>query len=810
MSEIQDTQKYLFRVQRLFNGTMYKETISANDCVDVSLLISKIKQSQQLRLYSVPCSLNLRDYSNEIIDPFMEIEDLCKIFQELPKANRIISVECIEDPKSKRLKLDPDDLLNYCSITKLLDLLEDHGIQSETNILAGNPRIYGVFQSFTKETWFEKVHDENLSVKLYDIMHETTFKKSNYKTIFPFFDEKNEFATTMLDREEATAKINEIAWGCPWIPTPKFNPFLIITSCGMGKTYFMIMIALQNVDDSYKCQPIIEARDCGRIISFDFLKNTVHITNEVEAESFLKQLLIFFLCLIFDKFYVDGIYFESVSFRCINQYESLKNENLRRMIPLWMEKSFDFMMAEYIRLTNIAFETVSAVPPVFLFDEIQTISKPTDIKSENGNYHTSLSLLFKTLSNTYQPSCICSGLNDGNIEDLKEGSGFIPIMISLPSLVKSAETFWENMAKKHQIESKFNRHDNLIQSLIFASYQIPRLLCIAFMVWMSYQLNGFATNEERVLQQFEESSATYYFQSSQALNNFSVHEMAHILLACGVRYDVEDSSTVVPGTAIPWKSLIARSIVFPHGKGYVFPFSYLWIKKETPNNIKSQAQKDIESLCSTIVKGLHIKDLHFNYDSLCKCNLKNIGLSFEKMIAASLAVRYYLISLSTTDNSKITLANIYSFETDSGEDSAEVQLGSVTVDLHNGIAYPETEFFKNSDNTPFDSAIIHNIKAANAHHDLFIPTGLGLIPIQVKSSFDKPKASYLRSQFQISKGSPVPLDYLIVVTLEVEKTEIVDSIVYLSGRGAINGLTLCLYTYLKKIKSQINRPENIE
>jgi hypothetical protein len=58
----------------------------------------------------------------------------------------------------------------------------------------------------------------------------------------------------------------------------------------------------------------------------------------------------------------------------------------------------------------------------------------------------------------------------------------------------------------------------------------------------------------------------------QILQEFTTESIAHILLACGVHWIVNNEESNVPGT-----ELIHKSLIFPYLDGcYIFPFSLVW------------------------------------------------------------------------------------------------------------------------------------------------------------------------------------------------------------------------------------------
>ena len=110
----------------------------------------------------------------------------------------------------------------------------------------------------------------------------------------------------------------------------------------------------------------------------------------------------------------------------------------------WLRKvarySTESMIDGYIRLTNIAFGTEEATPPVFLLDENQNLRRPTNVESsfsEDGKSqkHSKLSLLLLQLTGKLKPVCICAGNNCGEIIPITERTVILPQVLSLTPLV---------------------------------------------------------------------------------------------------------------------------------------------------------------------------------------------------------------------------------------------------------------------------------------------------------------------------------------------------------------------------------------
>ena len=122
-----------------------------------------------------------------------------------------------------------------------------------------------------------------------------------------------------------------------------------------------------------------------------------------------------------------------------------------RIISTFGEKkclrlSTDWMIGEYIRLTNIAFSVSCATPPVFLLDEVQLLCDSTTTRSGcDGRYFTIFSLLLSKLAGIHKPVCICTGTNNGKILKISEKSLMFPKVLSLTPLKTGYIQNWNEM-----------------------------------------------------------------------------------------------------------------------------------------------------------------------------------------------------------------------------------------------------------------------------------------------------------------------------------------------------------------------------
>ncbi|KAJ3002672.1 UNVERIFIED_CONTAM: hypothetical protein HDU68_006105, partial [Siphonaria sp. JEL0065] len=316
---------------------------------------------------------------------------------------------------------------------------------------------------------------------------------------------------------------------------------------------------------------------------------------------------------------VDGILFQSQAFPPIGNLENVQLKFKKWLDSAWTA-STDDVIIEYKRLTNLAFGVSSEAPLVFLFDEIQVLDTPTNVKSTFYNAsvnHTGLSLLLTRLATPLKSLCLCAGTSDGKILDITEYSSVVPKLFSFTTLVDKYDEFWREMTNFENSKSRTepliaSDDQDLIAALVYASYQIPRLLLFAHETWSSHRASG-KTNREFFLQSFEAKALAYYPEMMKIWisESFSAHQLAHIILSCGVHYSVESVDSLVPGTEILFSTLIRQALVFPYlDNCYLIPFSLLWnadARSPTLNAKVSNRKLAVKEVCQGIVPNLKIE-----------------------------------------------------------------------------------------------------------------------------------------------------------------------------------------------------------
>jgi hypothetical protein len=659
--------------------------------------------------------------------------------------------------------------------------------------------------------------------------------RSKENQYFPFFDAAIEKylqelgEDALLARDDNIKRVNTII---SRRHIEKYQPIICSTSRGMGKTAFMEAIGMQLVKPGLKNQLIMDALAYGRILSFDFASAAAEnaIPSQEDIKTFFTRLMIYFLCRMFAGTQVDGIHFQEVSFNIIAVFSGTHGRfNEWKAACLQLEA--DRMMDEYIRLTNLAFGVNCSSPPVFLLDEIQGLCKPTTVQSKlmlGGQvvYHSFLSLLLTQLADKHKPVCICTGTNNGNIVNITEKSKILPQFISLTTLHNDGdpELFWSQrtkyLSKGSRIKAEIQgRDEDIIASLVCASYRIPRLLVLAHDAWFHHRTVSNLSDAISPLQAYEDAAATYYGEMMELLFNpcFTETDIAHILLCCGVRWKVRDIYSFVPGTKHQWNLLLNTSLVFPYQDNcFIIPFELMW-KARTPTSREegdyTRTKAAIEEICSSLVPNLDINNLFVSYDQLRQLSLYKLGICYESLFASSLAAKYYLRKLEQKNNHLQFLPIVKLYDIDREDTVLRRILSSISVDFSLGLDLPGKEAFVNSTNLP--PAVVHNCKIQSAHHDIILPAKVQgpngdvrlNIPVSCKASFDLSSDKTIQSQLKTSKQNDEPVHLLIWMYLGSEKREenYQGKAVFLNGDGCCNGLALDMFALTKKLISQNNK-----
>ncbi|MEN9647657.1 MAG: hypothetical protein RLY57_461, partial [Candidatus Parcubacteria bacterium] len=360
------------------------------------------------------------------------------------------------------------------------------------------------------------------------------FDPNSYELDFPFFQANGVTYLSVIARKGQFDKINAIVTGRT--SEPKYQPIVVSGSRGIGKTFMLKKIGMQ--DHPHKLDALENSKKCGRVVSFDCSTMTfakkAYEANAMDMdqkdmfpslEQFFPCLLIFFLCRMFDGYTVDGILFKKAG----GVYKVLSHQGhqtkFNEWINKWREKPVDACIEEYIRLTNIAFDknfSAKDAPLVFLLDEVQQWTHVTKFKSKKDGYHTIISKLLTLLANS-RPVCVCAGTSIGKLFEITDKSAIKPISVDLETFSKKEdyELFWKELTD-HELKGKpdsfeYSMDDADVLALIYASYQIPRILWIAHREWFNGKKKDL--KKELVLQTFERRARGYYPEMSKLLIN---------------------------------------------------------------------------------------------------------------------------------------------------------------------------------------------------------------------------------------------------------------------------------------------------
>ena len=227
---------------------------------------------------------------------------------------------------------------------------------------------------YSSDNWKELILDGPLGVgiSIYNKIQEIKeinefpeFDYSTYKLNFVFFEfEEGELEKELFDRDDVITEINELA--NERLSRQKYWPIVISTTKGMGKTFLLKKLGSQQLKSNLKCPLIQEAISCGRIITFDFIKESESLEDLEDLYSFFARLMVYHLCLLFDGTRVDGINFKKIhSFKDVGKTVG-KHKSFDNWLKKWQNsQGTAFTIDEYIRLTNIAFKVNNNTPPVF-------------------------------------------------------------------------------------------------------------------------------------------------------------------------------------------------------------------------------------------------------------------------------------------------------------------------------------------------------------------------------------------------------------------------------------------------------------
>jgi len=385
--------------------------------------------------------------------------------------------------------------------------------------------------------------------------------------------------------------------------------------------------------------------------------------------------------------------------------------------------------------------------------------------------------------------CICTGTDDGQIASITDMSSLIPQLLSLSTLTDDYEQYWREMTDHRNSvmhASIVYEPCQLVNSLVFASHKIPRLLLVAHDTWCRHQLRV-DSDREFVLQQFEVEATKYCPETLSVWANYCEADIAHIILSCGCHWPVNNIDSSVPGTTISWRSLIQRSLVFPYDSDcFCFPFNLVWRETRIVDRELAVRKKSLERFCQEKVPGLVIKDMFISYLDLCKCDLFNLGMCYESLFVSSM---YYLLVTATHPASSLVhFHQLYAFS--DAEARACALLADTLVDFSSGIHLPLSECLVEDDIPP---AVTHNRK--HRKHDIIFHTNNGALPVSAKA--------VVEDQLRITKNDERLVPLLIWLSLGADLSESqFPQVACIEGSGVCNGLSTDMFRLVKQLKSE--------
>ena len=542
-----------------------------------------------------------------------------------------------------------------------------------------------------------------------------TFDVSSEKGVsFHFLPTNGETFLPIIARDDLLQDIKSFL---DRLPRPKFSPLVISTTRGLGKSFFLKKLAMQDMKDHLRSNLIGDAKKYGRIISFDFSSQLNAVTSTDDCERFFTLLMIHHLCELFDGRRVDNINFCRISFSSVKTYKST-HESFNTWHAKFVQYPAYLMIMEYIRLTDIAYGVQCKAKPVFLLDEIQNLAEsPTTVRSKLNHTHTLLSYLLTQLSIS-SPICICTGTKGSSVELITDRSSFNPIILHMkPFILTHRDLYYETMiyfTKKEQGINIDMKPDSNLMLLNALTLGVPRLLNLSFTEWFILKKAG-VKDPAQYISSYRKSASSYYSEITKIMQMFSIDDLCHIFMCCGVHWPVEDVSSNVPGTSITWENLISNCYIFPTSNGsYVFPFDLVW--ENTPDDLR----KEIIERCSCFVKDLNIEDLFitFNskgeFDDLSQHSEISMGYRFERLFVASIATKYYIYKL-VYPNKYPKFSDLYDFGTeDVSRNRSKSLLKNIVLNLSDGIHYPEKQ------ENITKRSVIHNRTVTNSHHDVIL------------------------------------------------------------------------------------------
>eukprot|EP01124_Arcella_intermedia_P023270 TRINITY_DN3654_c0_g2_i3.p1 TRINITY_DN3654_c0_g2~~TRINITY_DN3654_c0_g2_i3.p1 ORF type:complete len:627 (+),score=103.37 TRINITY_DN3654_c0_g2_i3:227-2107(+) len=603
------------------------------------------------------------------------------------------------------------------------------------------------------------------------------------------------------------------------LDSEKYEPIIISTSRGMGKTFFMKKLVkgdLSNIGTE-PIKMIQDAYKLGRVATMEASHMDQFLVNTELINKFWQMTIIFNLTYIFDETRVDGINFENRSISSILACLTTATTPLEKWIKQVLNSSVDNACKEMIRLTNIAFHQQDLTTrPVFLIDNVQYLAKQTDIQSTKpGLNHTKLSCIINQLI-SYRVLAIFAGTTSGNIELVAEYSNFVPIYIHLSRLnTKNAYTMYCKLCeRKNNLNNlvtpitPLEKKDPIFVALTYESYRIPRLLKIVYGVLYEGQLKQF--DSHFILEKAFHDARYYYKDALSQILEFSVEDCAKILLFCSVNYKL---TNYIPTTTIRIEDLQNKALIFPYlDDSYVVPVMF-WVglNENMLRDLKSSPKilekwNEVMKKIETMIPGIDLNNLFISSGKWWNVayDIYSLGSIWEKLFATSLVVKYYLARINRQIDD-IDFLDIY-YLTESAQ--AYKTMLKTKVNFLKGLETPSSEA---SVKQKLDKAVYINSNIHNARHDIVFYAKPANIMVQCKNSVYDPNGSTISLQLEknhillwvypgFKEDKPDPPKRFEVQS--VKDSLKARQLAFLSGAGSISLITVDLIIQLKKVVMQ--------
>jgi len=650
------------------------------------------------------------------------------------------------------------------------------------------------------------------------------FSPAKYSFVFPTF-EPNDDELPLLDRDDQIKVVANTIQGLGH--APKYEPIVICTSRSMGKTFFMKKL-VKPAKGYSPVKQIKDAYEVGHIVTMNTTEIYHVLANDQDNYSRFWQLAIAYnIVHLFAGYQVARINFHICNLAdiigCWKKLERRDNALLKYLSGKLIGTSVRGACQEMVRLTNIAFASNSDVKPVFLLDNVHTLARlPTTLLSTKNKNQTILSMVLNQLAE-YRPPCIVAGTTDGFLNLVVEYSNLCPVYVNLkPLTVLAANEMANNIIslqnrKNHTSIACLREEDHLFIAMTYEACQIPRLLKIGYQTWYKEKCCNYT--DAHILESFYSSCQRYYSDAISFITEFKVREAAILILCCSVNFKLAE---FLPSTRVPIKDLIDRSIIFPYlDDSYVIP-AFFWLGlNETSVKMLNVANSavvlsqwaEVQKEMQSIIPGFNLEDLYI-YSKRWLTNafsISHLGTLWEKLVSTSLATKYVLHSLETT-NKTLPLCEFYYL---SKSAQAYPILEKFSASLSNGIITPSDEVTVND---TLNNAVYHNLNVQNAHHDIILCASPHNIAIQCKNSLADPKGDTVKKQLTNcthllwfypgfdEEDTTGPKDYRTRIVKDAIEEK---KLGFLNGAGCVSLLTIDMVLVLKRIllkKNSANPP----